>query len=284
MSIFTIATLTFREAWRKKLFWLGLGLGIAFLVLFAIGFHFIFQEITTHSPEGRQGGAALRILERQVSGIFLLMGLYAVNFLVVMMAALTSAGTIAGEISSHTIQTLAAKPVPRWEILLGKWTSHGLMLTGYTIFMAGGLILVIFFSTGYTPPHALAGVGLLALEGLIVLSVSIFGGTVVSTLANGVLVFMLYGIAFAGGWAEQIGGMLNSQTAVQVGIIASLIMPSEAMWRLVADLMQPSLVRETGFTLFTGGSTPSAAMVVYAVIYSAAFLGLAVYKFQRRDL
>jgi len=143
MGTVTITALTFREAWRKKLFWLALGLGLAFLVLFAIGFNLIFQEITTNSREARQGGAALKILETQVSGIFLLLGLYAVNFLVVMMAALTSVGSIAGEISSHTIQTLASKPIRRWEIVLGKWFGLGAMLIVYTLFMAGGLHLVI---------------------------------------------------------------------------------------------------------------------------------------------
>ena len=284
MGLFTITALTFREAWHKKLFWLALGLGLAFLILFAIGFHFIFIEITTNTSEARQGGAALRILETQVSGTFLMLGLYAINFLVVMMAALTSVGSVAGEISSHTIQTVAAKPLRRWEVILGKWFGLAVMLLFYIIFMVGGLILVVYLKSGYTPPHIIKGMSLLVLEGLIVLSVSIFGGTVLSTLANGVMVFMLYGIAFAGGWVEQIGSLMESDTAIQVGIIASLIMPSEAMWRAVADAMQPSLVRETGFSLFTAGSTPSSAMFVYAGLYLLVFLGLAMFNFQRRDL
>ena len=38
MNVLTITNLTFREAWRKKIFWLALVLGVAFLILFAIGF------------------------------------------------------------------------------------------------------------------------------------------------------------------------------------------------------------------------------------------------------
>jgi hypothetical protein len=49
MRMLTITNLTFREAWRKKIFWLALGLGVAFLILFGIGFHFIFMEVTEHS-------------------------------------------------------------------------------------------------------------------------------------------------------------------------------------------------------------------------------------------
>jgi hypothetical protein len=40
MNILTITNMTFREAWRKKIFWLALVLGVAFLILFAIGFHY----------------------------------------------------------------------------------------------------------------------------------------------------------------------------------------------------------------------------------------------------
>jgi ABC-type transport system involved in multi-copper enzyme maturation permease subunit len=129
-----------------------------------------------------------------------------------------------------------------------------------------------------------AGLGLMILEGLIVFSITTLGGTYVSTLANGVVVFMLYGIAFAGSWVEQIGAALDSETAIQVGIIASLIMPSEAMWRLASDLMQPMLVKRTDMSLVVLFSKPSPAMVIYAGIYSAVLVGLALHQFGRRDL
>jgi ABC-type transport system involved in multi-copper enzyme maturation permease subunit len=138
--------------------------------------------------------------------------------------------------------------------------------------------------SGYTPPNFWAGLALLILEGLIVLSLAIFGGTMLSTLANGVLVFMLYGLAFIGSWVEQIGAAMESETAVQIGIIASLIMPSETMWRMVSDLLQPPMLRELGFTPFTIFSKPSNAMVIYAIVYMAALLVGALYQFERRDL
>ncbi len=284
MRMLTITNLTFREAWRKKIFWLALGLGVAFLILFGIGFHFIFMEVTEHSRSAVENTAYANILKNEVSGVFLILGLFAVNFLIVMMSALTSVDSIAGEISSHTIQTIASKPLRRWEIVLGKLLGQTLMLAGYVIFMAGGLILEVYLLTGYQPPNILAGLGLMMLEGLIVFSITTLGGTYFSTLANGVVVFMLYGIAFAGSWVEQIGAALDSETAIQVGIIASLIMPGEAMWRLASDLMQPLLVKKTEMSLVVLFSKPSPAMVVYAGIYSAVLVGLALRQFNRRDL
>ena len=285
MKVLTMTRLTIREAQRKKLVWVALGLGAAFMGMYGTGLYFILQEIQSSPRFAGANEVTLRIEMTQASGLLLLMGLFVINFLIVMMTALTSAGSLPGEISSHTIQSVATKPIYRREIILGKWLGHALMVVLYIIFMFSGLVAITYFiGQGYLPPNFWSGLGLLILEGLIVLSLAFLGGTFLSTIANGVFVFMLYGVAFIGSWVEQIGAALNSDTAVQIGIIASLIMPSEAMWRLVSGLVQPPLVKEMGVGPFMILSQPSAAMVVYAVIYLLALLGGAVYQFGRRDL
>ena len=110
------------------------------------------------------------------------------------------------------------------------------------------------------------------------------GGAILSTLANGVLVFGLYGIAFVGGWIEQIGSFLQNQTAVNIGILSSLIIPSEALWKRAAYEMQSPLGQALGVTPFSAVSVPSSMMIAYAVVYSAAALFLAVRLFAHRDL
>ncbi len=284
MNILTITNLTFREAWRKKIFWLALVLGVAFLILFAVGFHFILVEVTQNSRIASRNPAMANILRNEVSGVFLILGLFAINFLIVTMSALTSVDSISGEISSHTIQTIATKPLWRWEIIIGKLLGQTLMLIGYVLFMAGGLILEVYVITGYLPPNILLGLSLMTLEGLIVFSITALGGTYLSTLANGVLVFMLYGIAFAGSWVEQIGAALESETAIQVGIVASLIMPSETMWRMASDLMQPLIIRRVEMPLINLYSQPSSAMIIYTGLYMAVLIVLALRRFSQRDL
>ncbi len=287
MKTLTIMNLTFREAWRRKLLWMVLGLGLVFLILFGIGFNFVLDEIRENDFRGRANNPAmLNLMINQASGLLLILGMFAINFLIVMMTALTSVESISGEITWHTIQTVASKPVQRWEIILGKWLGHALMLVSYIIFMIGGLTLIVYFSSNYWPPNLAQGIALLVLEGLIVLSLTIFGGTIFSTMVNGVMVFMLYGIAFVGSWVEQMGAtpVLQSEAAVQVGIVASLIMPSEVMWRMASDVMQPAILKSLGATPVTVFSQPSNAMMIYAIIYAAVLLSAALYQFQRRDL
>lgn len=57
----------------------------------------------------------------------------------VMLAVLTSVGALSGEISSHTIQVLAVKPMPRNRIVLGKWLGLAAML-GYALLYVGAML------------------------------------------------------------------------------------------------------------------------------------------------
>jgi ABC-type transport system involved in multi-copper enzyme maturation permease subunit len=201
-----------------------------------------------------------------------------------MMTVLTSVDTVSGEIASGTMQALAAKPLRRREILLGKWLGFAGMITLYLALMAGGVMGVVYALSGYTAPHALRGLALLWLNGLLLLSLSFLGGAVFSTLTNGVLVFGLYGIAFIGGWIEHVGSFMRNQTAVNVGIIASLAFPAEALWRRAAHEMQSPLVAALGFSPFASPSVPSPLLVGYAALYAGLALALAGRQFAKRDL
>jgi hypothetical protein len=114
--------------------------------------------------------------------------------------------------------------------------------------------------------------------------VSLLVGTRLATMTNGVTLFMLYGLAFIGSWVEQIGALLQSNAAVRVGVISSLLLPVEALWRRAAYLMQPPLAREIPASPFSTASVPSEAMVIYAVLYALVAIGLSIYSFHRRDL
>ena len=280
MSTFVIARLTFHEAARRRILLAALLLGLLFLAVYGIGMHYMVTDINRSN---------VRLINRnQIFNFLLMAGLYVVNFLTVMMTVLTSVDTLSGEVASGTIHTLVSKPIRRWEVVAGKWLGFAGMLTLYLLFMAGGVVLLIWALTGYYPPHPQAALVLMWLNAMLLLSVSLFGGAAFSTLTNGVLVFGLYGVAFIGGLLEQIGTMLPDpaagQTLVNIGIITSLIMPSESLWRRAAFEVQSPLVAALGFSPFTSSSVPSPLMVFYAVAYLALALFLAVRRFQQRDL
>jgi ABC-type transport system involved in multi-copper enzyme maturation permease subunit len=273
-----IARLTFREASRRKIALTGFLLGLAFVLLFSVGFFYINQQRLTNTSF--PGVIAMD----EFFNTLTLAGLYVVNFLIVVMAALVTADTLAGEISSGTIQSLATKPLRRSEIVLGKWLGYAILLFLYVVLMAGGILLSVSLQSGYTMPNMLAGLALMYLAALVVMTITIACSSRLSTLATGGLVIGLYGLAFVGSWVEQIGSLANSPAAVQVGIVSSLLMPSEALWRRAAFEMTAPLTRMVSFGPFSSASVPSPAMVVYGGLYLLAALGMAVRTFSRRDL
>src|SRR5260370_34158706 len=83
----------------------------------------------------------------------LTMGLYAVDLLAVLMTILTSVDTLSGEIASGTIQAVATKPIPRWQVLVGKWFGFVGMLTAYIAIMVGGVNAVTYVMAGWASPR-----------------------------------------------------------------------------------------------------------------------------------
>lgn len=281
-NIWILARMTFREAIRRRIVLTGLVLGVAFLVIFSIGFHMIFAAAIQAS--NRAPGAVARVAQGEGTNALLLMGLYAVAFLSVAMGALLGADTLAGEINSGTIQTIVTKPIRRSDVILGKWLGFAGLLGLYSVLMSGGTVMSVMIQTGYSPPHLPAGLTLIYLEALLIMTISLSCSSALSSLATGGVVFGLYGLAFIGGWIEQFGSLLQNQTAVQVGIVTSLIIPSESLWRRASFEMQSPLASALQMSPFGVVSVPSLLMVGYAVLYLAVALALAISTFQHRDL
>jgi ABC-type transport system involved in multi-copper enzyme maturation permease subunit len=278
MSLFIFSELTIREAQRRRILIVALIMGVAFLLLFAVAFHYVYLQMEKDGvTDGTQG--------ELVVGFLLMAGLYAANLLVMIIAVLISVTAISGEIDSHTIDALITKPVRRWEVVLGKWLAFAMLLIIYMLFLAGGLMLVVQLRAGYTLKNIPYGLALMALQTLIILTLTIAGGTRLSTLANGVFAFTLYAIAFLGGWVEQIGALFRNEAAVDIGIVTSLIMPSEILWKKAQSIFQPQLV-STPFAAgpFAISSQPSDLMIAYGIFYLLVFLLFAMWSFSTRDL
>jgi ABC-2 type transport system permease protein len=281
-KIWILARMTFLEAIRRRIVLTGLLLGICFLIIFSIGFHMIYSDIRAEAANS--GDAINKIALSEMSNFLLLAGLYAVAFLSVAMGALLSADTMAGEINSGTIQTIVTKPLRRSDVVLGKWLGFAGLLALYSLLMAGGTVLSVFLQAGYIPRNIVTGLSLIYLEALLIMTISLACSSAMPGLATGAAVFGLYGLAFIGGWIEQIGSVLNNQTAVKIGIITSLIIPTEALWRRATFEMQSPLAGALQMTPFSALSVPSALMIVYAILYLLIALALGVNTFQHRDI
>ena len=157
------------------------------------------------------GGSIPPFLRYQILSGMLVIGLYTVDLLAVVMTILTSVDTISGEIDSGTIHAIATKPIARWQVLVGKWMGFIGMLAIYVALMFGGTIAESRWIGGVSPQNPVTGALLVFLECILALTVTLMFGTWFSTLTNGVIVLGLHGLAFLGGWLEQMSGFAEGR-------------------------------------------------------------------------
>lgn len=281
MRVLLFARITLREAVRKRMVLAVLLLSALFAGFYAFGY-LKFHESFLTRPMGRGIGDPMRSYEA-AAGIMVIMGFYVVNFLAGIMTIFGAVGAISSEIESHTFQAVLPKPIQRWEVVVGKWLGYAAMLCLYVPLMTATVTLSAWSIGGYLPPNLIPAVLLVLLVSLILLSMTMLGSAIFSTITNGVVVFMLYGIGMTGGLVEQIGMLLNNEVLRTISIIASLAVPSDVIWKKAADVMWPASAPVFP-TPFTPAVPPSNMMVAYAVAYGLVALSGAVIAFRRRDL
>ena len=272
-----VAHLTWMEARRRRIALAAVLCGLLFLLAYGAALFFLQR----HPPV--EPGRAPALQQAQL--VFLtLAGLYVVNFLTTALAVLLPVDTLSGEINSGVMQTLASKPIHRAEIVLGKWLAYAGITGGYLLFMSGGVVLLVALMAGFTQPHLARALPLMFISALTLLTICIAGGTRFSTVTNGIVAFAFYGLAFIGGWVEQIGAYTGNLSARYIGTAISLVSPGDALWRLAAYQLQPPFMSQLQLTPFSSVSVPSAAMVVWAVGFIVVVLLIALRSFQRRAL
>lgn len=273
-----LARFTCREALRRRAVLAAFLLGVAFVGLFALASYFLVRELES-SPRTIASARQLML------AVWLLLGLWVVHSMGGLLAIFVAAGTIGGEIESGTLDAVVPKPVRRWEILVGKWLGHCLMVVCYVVLLSLAIIGVIYLLSAYLPPRPLPGIALMSLEIVLLVSLTILGSTLFSTMANGIAVLMLFAASTVAGTAQQIGALLQNPTLERMGIVVGWLMPSDILWRMTAYQMQPSLVSFAQMPgPFTAIGPPNWWMLLYALLYAAACLVLAIHIFGQRDL
>lgn len=284
MNTLTIARFTIQEAISRRLILAGAILSVAFLGLFSLGFFLIYHNDSELS--GPLSDAQSRAMFGTVMSV---LGLYAINFLAGFLALFLSVGAISSEIDSGALHAVLARPMRRAEFVLGRWLAYAGLIGVYVGLMAGSLLLSAWLISGYSTPDPVRATLLMMLAAIVLLTVSLLGSTVLSTLANGVVVFSLFGLAWLAGIIEFIGGALSNEAMLNVGTAVSLLIPSDAIWRgasyyVLSPLYLAGVSASQDGIPFVGHSPPATAMVIWSLMYPLVLLGGAVLTFSRRDL
>ena len=279
----TIVRATLREAASRRLLLAVAILSVIFVALFILGFSLARGQLAKE-PDPLE--AAL------TSTLLTVMSLYVASFLAAFLALFLSAGSVSSEIDSGQLHAVLARPLPRWSWLLQRWLGLAIVVVAYTAVLGGALLLVARWAVGYQALNPAAGLALMGLQSLTLLTLGVWGSTRLSTLANGAVVFFAFGVAWLGGLVEFIGTIVDNVGMQNVGVVTSLLVPSDALWRgASAALSSPGVMsaarvagEDAGQIPFVGTALPSAGMLTWALLYVPVLLLFAVRRFQRRDL
>lgn len=291
MSALPITRLSVKEAVSRRLLLAGALLSLAFLALFALGFNALYSRAA--SEAGQAESAMAGQAETAVAGaIMTMLGVYVVQFLVAFLALFLATGAVSSEIDSGTLHAILARPLSRRSWLGQRWLAFAGTIAAYAVLMAGLLLGIAQMIAGYGAVAPWRAIGLLVLEGLVLLSLGFLGSTLWSTLANGAVVFSLFGMAWLAGIIEFAGEMVGNDLMGNIGIAVSLLVPSDALWRGAAYYLQsPAFIAASsavgepgGAGPFGGSAPPSAALIGWSVAYVGILLALAARRFARRDL
>lgn len=273
----SILRLTLKEVIRRRILHVTILLTVLFLALYGTGVHYAFQNMS----------AASSTLRPMVIPQFLSLGLFFGSFLISFLAIMSSVGAVSLEIENGTMLAIVPRPIRRAEILLGKFLGYAVLLMTFAILFYGAVMLILQLTTGLHVPLRYGTILLYACQPLVLLAVTLYGTTFLPTLANGIVAFMLYMLGVLGGMIEQIGCLLKNQTLLQMGIISSLIMPADSLYRkIVSSVLSAAGINFSTFFLgpFGSSSEPSNNMLIYTGLYVIGFLALAVRTFSKRDI
>lgn len=283
--IVCIARFTIQEAVSRRLILTGLLASAAYLLVFGLGFHFAHDK----ALENARSVAQQMTVPIALTTLTLL-GLYVVYFMASFLAVFLAVGSISGEIDSGTVYAILARPLRRSNLVLGRWLAHGALVVVYLAMMAGLVLLEARWIGGVEVPSAVRAMALMGLGALTVMSLAVCGSTLLSTMANGVAVFALIGLAWLGGMVEWAGGLIQQPAMQNLGIVVSLLVPSDALWRAASYYLQPPALLSAssgagaGLLPFASSLPPSVPFLAWSVGYVVVCLAGALAAFARRDL
>ena len=283
-AVLTIMGYGFREAVRRKVFAVVVLLTAIFLVLFWLATHYVFTRLSTITPP-----ADVNVDTRTFAGAFLLgLAMFATLFLGVVLAVFLTLGVVSGDAERGLLQPLVVRPVGRATLLLSRFLGAAVVCIVYVLAVYGIAVTIIDISGNWTPPSAIAPGLELAGGVVIVIALSILGSVVLSSTANGIAVFMLFGAGLTAGLLGTIGHALSSPTIEHASRDAAWALPFEALYQDGLRLISSDASGLTGFLLqlgpFGGAYVHGWGIRVWAAGYLCVALALAVFLFQRRDL
>ncbi len=260
-----IAVNVFRESVRDKVLYN--------LVLFAVllmGASYLIGQLTA--------GQDVKIIKD--------LGLAAISVFGLFMAVFIGIGLVSKEVERRSIYSLLAKPIDRYQLVVGKYAGLVLTLVVNISIMALALYLVLAYMAWQAAPmarkaweapaldpHLLVAVFLIFLELALVTAIALFFSTFSTPMLSAALTLGLFVAGHFSGDLRDFGAVVDSPAAARLARGLYWVLPNLAQFDVKAQVVH-------------GVPVPGGAIALscaYAVLYIGVLLVAGVTVFARRD-
>jgi len=278
----TVVGYALRESVRKRMFHVVILLTAGFLGLFWLGTNELFQEVDTITPP--EGVDATTLVGATVLGL----GMFGTLFLGTVLAVFLTLSAVRGDAERGLLQPLVVRPLGRGTFLLARFAGAAAVCSLYVTAVYAATAAMVWSEGEWAPDRLVAPALELALAVSILAGLSLLGSVFLSSTANGVAVFMVFGAGLVAGLLGQIGEALDSETLRGIAHDASWILPFEALYQ---DALHRLTVDTTGFTGFVlqlgpfgGAQAGGGTLLPWVGVYLALLGAAALTGFARKDL
>jgi ABC-type transport system involved in multi-copper enzyme maturation permease subunit len=251
-TIAVIALNTFKETLRDRIFY----------NLLVFGFLLILSALVLTSLSIGEHEKILKDI-----------GMAGMELFGVLIAIFVGITLISREIERRTIYTLIAKPVRRYEFIVGRYAGLSLTLLVNTLVMLAAFSLVLV--VGHVVPDGglMTAIGLIVLGQLVVMAVAVMFSTFTTPTLSATFTLAFYVIGRLAGDLRALAEKVPAGVGrlVLQGIYA--VLPNLAYFNVKGQAVY-GLPIETGYVWQAIG---------YGLGYTVMFVGLACVIFQRRD-
>jgi ABC-type transport system involved in multi-copper enzyme maturation permease subunit len=277
-----IARFSLRESLRRRVFVVVALLTVVFLALYALGCWQAFKAADElDAGTGIQGPV--------VAGSILLgLAMFADLFLGAILAVFLTLGAVRGDAERGLLQPLLVRPLPRATFLLGRFAAAASVCAAYVIGVFLACVVITNAFGGWWPDRLVAPAIELGAGVAVLVALSLAGSVVLSSVANGIAVFMLFGAGLTAGLLGQIAEALSSDTLSTVAKVASWLLPFEALYQAALSAITADTFGFTRLAIdlgpFGGAVTFGPLLGPYTVLYVVLVGAAGLLAFRRRDL
>jgi ABC-type transport system involved in multi-copper enzyme maturation permease subunit len=254
--ILIVARNTFREAVRDRVLY-----NLVFFALLMIASAVIVGQISMDIE----------------TVVMVSLGLSAISLIGLLIAVFTGVGLVSKEIDKRTLHAVLAKPLRRWEFLLGKFAGLVLTLTVNTAAMAAGLFLAMLFvkhSIVRADSVVLVAVYFILLKLALMVALAMLFSCFTSPL---LAILFTGGLYVAGLFVAQLRNLQTTQMNPQTQKLLSIL-----------SFLLPNFENYDVMGAAAHGRNIAATLVLYntlyTMLYCAIVLSVAAAIFSRKDL